>query len=691
MLKSIKKVLAGCCAVAMLATSALAVNASTIEAITADLGTKLSLAQVLAETDKIKAGTVEVSMQMSFEDETLGAMNCEVASAGIFNGTDFADTVTTLTMPSELSEIAITMGSTSVIKDNVMYLNPAVYIDMLNQMSGLVEADETGAVAGIYTLITEVLTAADKKTGWIEFPLGEQAEISEDALAAAQSLNDVLTDVLVKAVLDNSAIVTEEDDVYTITIADDETFAELIGSFITELETAKDDIISGIEALTDLTPQLTVDNDVYGEIAMDTIKAICDTLGITYTDDDFVALADFLSGATLGLEILDDVEIPTQELSLEEAFDTLLEALYLAYDEVSLWAEEDHGDNEFAFTYSVSLEGEEGSRVANQTLNWYVTDMFSIYVSVAITEDDSVIVSAPEKSSTIPVAVANYLEAVIETGLIDVAMFEGLTLDVVIDQIQVMLNSLITGDMWVDGPCPICDEEDCWYDCLVFTCPICGEEECWFDCSVFVCPECGEEECYFACIEGCPVCGEEDWLVCWFDCVDVCPYCGDADDLDAFLCCYVRIDGDDVVLCEFCGEEGCEGECLDIVICEFCGEEDCFGDCVDICDVCGNVDCDILHGDVINDWTADDWANIEVSPYRYLMVQGLRTEEAVGDFNGDGKVTIKDLLFLQKYIANPENYELADEEIEALDQDGDGEVDVIDYLIFVRVLCGYAD
>jgi hypothetical protein len=261
-----------------------------------------------------------------------------------------------------------------------LYVNLGEIIAMVAQIEE--DVPEAAGSVGEFGAVLDYLS--DRGVTWLEVPIDALAgEELASADVPGAALQGIFSQIMADAALTPEKVGANE---YRI-VAGKEEALKVISSAKTQIEANKDLFIGNAAE----SSGGAVISDALKELLGDTLKAVFDSLGIIYTQEEIDALVGALADSSEGTGTAD----PEANAALASGYiDELIGWLDDAYYELS------ESDEEFSITYTFKLSGSVGSYVYTETVEFVGVQGLLTFQSVI--RQGGVKITAPANAVTIP-------------------------------------------------------------------------------------------------------------------------------------------------------------------------------------------------------------------------------------------------------------------------------------------------
>ena len=367
---------------------------------------KLSMSEMMLTMSEIKSGSVKFSGNLEDEESKIdfsfdGSMNNKNVSLDNlkFNNTDENDQTINLNCDDFLKYV-----------DKNLYLNIESLIKSVNSITPL-SAD--------YSSFAESLGVK-----WIKVPMDYDlnADVEKQSIELNNTLINSFTDILKSS--------------ETEIVEQNKQFAKIVDELAKKLKSEKDSYISQYKSV-----MKAVDYNKVLESSIDTvidaIKSLCDKLEIQYTDEDLNSIKEQINNAisSEGFNLSDE-----EWSEFENGYDEMVKGIEDAQKEIS------NSKAEVSVTYTVSLDGKEGSRVGKQAITIDGKDKdgkkISGKINFEINEEEKSI-DAPKDAKTLGECVGNLIDSMVKNGTIpeeQLELFKGANLSDLLSQFTTGYN-----------------------------------------------------------------------------------------------------------------------------------------------------------------------------------------------------------------------------------------------------------
>lgn len=373
---------------------------------------KLSMSEMMSTMSEIKSGAVKFSG--NFEDEE---SKIDFSFDGAFNNRNVSFGNLTFNSTGEQDQ-DINLNCNDYLKyvDKNLYLNIESLIKSINSVSPL--------SASSATLVDSL------GVKWVKVPM--DVELNDEAEKQSAELNNTLINSFTDILKSSETEIVEQDNGYTVTIKDNKKFAKIAEELAKKLKSEKDSYLSQYKSAikaVDYNKVLESSTDAL----IEAIKSLCDKLEIKYTDEDLTLIKEQINNtiSTEGFNLSDE-----EWSEFEDGYDDMVKGIEDAQKEIS------DSKDEVTVTYTVSLEGKEGSRVGKQTITIDGKDedgkKISGKVNFEINEEEKSI-DAPKDAKTLGECAGNLVDYMVKNGTIpedQLEMFKGINLSDLLDEFE---------------------------------------------------------------------------------------------------------------------------------------------------------------------------------------------------------------------------------------------------------------
>lgn len=265
---------------------------------------------------------------------------------------------------------------------------------------------------------------------WVKVPM--DVELNDEAEKQSAELNNTLINSFTDILKSSETEIVEQDNGYTVTIKDNKKFAKIAEELAKKLKSEKDSYLSQYKSAikaVDYNKVLESSTDAL----IEAIKSLCDKLEIKYTDEDLTLIKEQINNtiSTEGFNLSDE-----EWSEFEDGYDDMVKGIEDAQKEIS------DSKDEVTVTYTVSLDGKEGSRVGKQTITIDGKDedgkKISGKVNFEINEEEKSI-DAPKDAKTLGECAGNLVDYMVKNGTIpeeQLEMFKGINLSDLLDEFE---------------------------------------------------------------------------------------------------------------------------------------------------------------------------------------------------------------------------------------------------------------
>ncbi|MGN0602061.1 MAG: hypothetical protein ACI4I7_05050 [Oscillospiraceae bacterium] len=269
------------------------------------------------------------------------------------------------------------------------------------------------------------INMGDMGVDWIKIPMDSNSfdNLNKSSKDLSESLSNAFVDVLNST---ETKIEEDGDNGYKVTVTDAKQLSEIMNAYIESLEKNKDSYVEDITQCLDMGKITDGMTNVINEV----VKALCDKLEITYTEDDLKQIEEQIMASVDKTELEKDQEELKNEL--KESYDEMIKSLKESQKTLA------ESKEKIEATYSVSLEGKEGSRTFIQeiALNGNLNnETIKLNYKMKAIENDKTI-EAPKDAKSIAECVPSLVDYAVNNGLLSqdlLNMYKGMSLTELLD------------------------------------------------------------------------------------------------------------------------------------------------------------------------------------------------------------------------------------------------------------------
>lgn len=377
---------------------------------------KLSMSEMMLTMSEIKSGSVKFSGNLEDEESKIdfsfdGAMNNKNVS---LDNLKFNSNV------EQDQNINLNCNDFLKYVDKNLYFNIESLIKSVNSITPL-SAD--------YSSFADSLGVK-----WIKVPM--DYDLNADVEKQSIELNNTLINSFTDILKSSETEIVEQDNGYTITVKDNKQFAKIADELAKKLKSEKDSYISQYKSVIKAVDYNKVLESSTNTV-IDAIKSLCDKLEIKYTDEDLNSIKEQINNSisSEGFNLSDE-----DWSEIEDGYDDMIKGIEDAQEEIS------NSKAEVSVTYTVSLDGKEGSRVGKQSITIDGKDKdgkkISGKINFEINEEEKSI-DAPKDAKTLGECAGNLIDSMVKNGTIpeeQLELFKGANLSDLLSQFTTGYN-----------------------------------------------------------------------------------------------------------------------------------------------------------------------------------------------------------------------------------------------------------
>lgn len=314
---------------------------------------KLAMADMLKAGMQMNAGTGELVVKVSAKEDGQWptTTDAEIKVNFSVDGDKFALNNLSVDVKEDERKTSFSLDGAIVSDKNNVYINSAPVMDAVKDVVKSMAYDDEEE---------EMLNSLDfSSIGWVSVPIADAPSYSPSVKFVSTATD------MVKDAVKGSATISETDDGYAVEVDTPEALAMIMDKLAKGTEDNKDMFAEEAKGLINsLMSNSDTAVDTYTDLAKDTVKAVFDEVGISYTDDNIEQIFGSNGYISDVMEELDGEEI---DYAAEEAVQDIGELFAEMRDTLQ-------PDNELidsaSAKYEVSLIGKEGSREFAQSLQF---------------------------------------------------------------------------------------------------------------------------------------------------------------------------------------------------------------------------------------------------------------------------------------------------------------------------------